>query len=169
MHKGCDLAEGETWDRSVVSQPSAHISWPTIRWNPCQHCQCVWFLLCITRCDFFLFWLILPSCSLGLNYSLFSDRNLKRLTISPPPRYLRMVQIVIACKGGKSSFISWLKECSRLSMTSVIWHQRPEIDCLVVPLSPVCVEVFFGGKLREGDIEERGWETREREKAALWI
>lgn len=49
---GCDLAEGEAWDGSVVSQPSAHISWLTISWNPCQHCQCVWFLLCITRCDF---------------------------------------------------------------------------------------------------------------------
>lgn len=160
---GCDLAEREAWDGSVVSQPSAHISWPTISWNPCQHCQCVWFLLCITRCDFFLFWLILPSCWQGLNYSLFSDRNLKRLTIFFP-RYLRMVQIVIACQGGKSSFISWLKECSRLSMTSVIWHQRPEIDCLVVPLSPVCVEVFFGGKLRRGGYRgERLRDTREGE------
>lgn len=66
--------------------------------------------------------------------------------------YLWMFQIVVTCKRGKLSFIwsltTWLKECSQRSMTSVIWHQRSDMDCLVVPSSPVCVDcgsVFFKG------------------------
>lgn len=124
----------------------------------------------IVRKEVWLFFgLILPSCCQGLNYSPSFDTNLKSLTVFFPVTCGRFRLLV---RRGKSSFISWLKECSQLSMTSVIWHQRPEIDCLVVPLSPVCVEVFFGGEVRVGGgrkAEERGWETREREKAALWI